>query len=625
MRAYSVLRGGFIGGLALMLSAGAAAAQEKLPDGLRHVPLDAMAFVHFRAGDFLKTAAGKELLQELQQDREAKKGLKKIEQTFGITAGDLESLTLVVLPPSRHFLAPFDAMPKMRMQPRFDELRPPPFDRPDFKIEPKELDKKPEEKNFDDKNGRGPVGGSPVSVSDPVFAQPFPPQRLDFQDDRFGPPGRGDMTPLVIVTSTKAIDRKKILKAQLFERQPREFGPPDVPSVLFVSDRSVMFGAPGELARYTELVARPKGPKTQPMKFALALAAEPHLVVAGGHVPPEVQQLAFMFPAEPHLLTAAAPLMQTDAALTIDVDKRIDVTLHLQAGNEASAALALQAVKTFRAMAELALEKGEGRAVAEWQQELLKAAPKALADATIEQKGTTVRAQLKMDVSPAFFKNVTKDIVAQIRQGGDRAVSVNNLKQIGLAIHNYAGVYAGKLPPAASSSVKNKDGKPLLSWRVAILPFIEQESLYRQFDLDQPWDHPTNKKLIAKMPAIYRIPGGDDKEGMTHYRTLVGPGAALTPMNVNGELRTRYKIGNIPDGTSNTIFVVEAREPTIWTRPDDLTFDPKGPLPRFGIHPDGFNVLLGDGSVRFLSSKISETTLRNAITADDGQPLGPDW
>src|ERR1019366_4800834 len=126
------------------------------------------------------------------------------------------------------------------------------------------------------------------------------------------------------------------------------------------------------------------------------------------------------------------------------------------------------------------------------------------------------------------------------------------------------------------------DGKPLLSWRVAILPYIDQTPLYQQFDLTQAWDSPHNKKLIAKMPAIYLLPGTETKEGETHYRVLVGPGSVF-------EIGARVTMVGITDGTSNTIFVVEAAEPTIWTRPEELPFDPKGPLPKLGVSPDGFN------------------------------------
>src|SRR5438093_7201056 len=80
-----------------------------------------------------------------------------------------------------------------------------------------------------------------------------------------------------------------------------------------------------------------------------------------------------------------------------------------------------------------------------------------------------------------------------------RQTSVNNLKQLALAMHNYHDTY-GHLPPAA---LKNKKGKPLLSWRVALLPFVEEDKLYKEFRLDEPWDSAHNKKLLAKMPKLF--------------------------------------------------------------------------------------------------------------------------
>ncbi len=81
---------------------------------------------------------------------------------------------------------------------------------------------------------------------------------------------------------------------------------------------------------------------------------------------------------------------------------------------------------------------------------------------------------------------------------------MNNLKQIGLAMHNYESTF-GTFPPAYIAD--KATGKPLLSWRVAILPFLEQDALYKQFHLDEPWDSAHNKTLIARMPPVYRSPG----------------------------------------------------------------------------------------------------------------------
>lgn len=207
----------------------------------------------------------------------------------------------------------------------------------------------------------------------------------------------------------------------------------------------------------------------------------------------------------------------------------------------------------------------------------------------------------------------------------DKRESANNLKNIALAHHNFHDVYKH-----LSAGIGDGQGKPLLSWRVALLPFIDQQPLYMQFDLDKPWDHPTNMKLVGKMPKTYMVPGVEAKEGMTHYRSLVGPGpmfnTMLNPVAMRGKFwAPRYNLATVPDGTSNTIMVVEAAEPMIWTKPDDLRYDAKAPLPKFGVRAEGFHVAVGDGSVRFLPSTISDATLRNAITADDGFPLGADW
>ena len=96
---------------------------------------------------------------------------------------------------------------------------------------------------------------------------------------------------------------------------------------------------------------------------------------------------------------------------------------------------------------------------------------------------------------------------------------MNNLKQIGLAIHNYA--QANKTFPPAYTV--DKDGKPLLSWRVLILPYLEGDDLYSEFHLDEPWDSEHNKKLLSRMPAVFRDP--DSKlaaQGKTNYLTVRG-------------------------------------------------------------------------------------------------------
>jgi hypothetical protein len=186
-------------------------------------------------------------------------------------------------------------------------------------------------------------------------------------------------------------------------------------------------------------------------------------------------------------------------------------------------------------------------------------------------------------------------------------------------MHNHHGAY--KAFPSAA--ISDASGKPLLSWRVAILPYLEEIELFQAFDLTKPWDDPHNLKLIAKMPKIYVVPGVEAKEGMTHYRTLVGPGTPMEPQKgPDGKLIGR-KVQVMTDGTSNIIVAVEAKDPTIWTRPDDLTYDPKGPLPKFGVSPQGFNAAFADGTVRFIGANVADDILRPYFTCNNGMPRQP--
>src|SRR6185436_18638182 len=100
-----------------------------------------------------------------------------------------------------------------------------------------------------------------------------------------------------------------------------------------------------------------------------------------------------------------------------------------------------------------------------------------------------------------------------------RMMASNNLKQIALAFHNYESAY-GCFPPPA---ITDAQGKALLSWRVAILPYIEEDALYKQFRMNEAWDSPHNKKLLSKMPKIYASPTGKVAEpNATCYQIFTG-------------------------------------------------------------------------------------------------------
>jgi prepilin-type processing-associated H-X9-DG protein len=184
-------------------------------------------------------------------------------------------------------------------------------------------------------------------------------------------------------------------------------------------------------------------------------------------------------------------------------------------------------------------------------------------------------------------------------------------------MQNHHYVY-GRFPARA----RVKDGKPLLSWRVSILPFIEGDALYKQFHLDEPWDSEHNRTLIAKMPQVYVNPVLDAKlaqAGMTDYLAVAGP-------NTLFDREEGTKIQEIKDGTSNTVMVVEANadRAVIWTKPDDFEVDAENPVGGLeSIQPGGFMAMFADGHVQFIKNTIDPKVLLNLFNPRDGQ-LPPD-
>ncbi len=191
-------------------------------------------------------------------------------------------------------------------------------------------------------------------------------------------------------------------------------------------------------------------------------------------------------------------------------------------------------------------------------------------------------------------------------------IALNHLKAIALAMRNYNSTYNGF--PAAAICDK-KTGKPLLSWRVAILQYIGEEALYKQFKMDEPWDSEHNLKLAKNMPKVYFNPKankpGDDK---THYRIFYGKGAAF-------ELNKTSSLATFTDGTSNTLMVVEAEEPVVWTNPNDFAFDPTKALPKMLSIDGKFSVAFCNGSVRTFKMPIDQEILKLLIQKNDGKPI----
>jgi hypothetical protein len=246
---------------------------------------------------------------------------------------------------------------------------------------------------------------------------------------------------------------------------------------------------------------------------------------------------------------------------------------------------------------------------------LVGAAEELLKQAQVTHEGSTV--VLKSEGTGATLlaaASVALPAIQKARDAAGRVQSMNNLKQLALSMF----VYMDQHQTFPASAIYSKDGKPLLSWRVSVLPYIEQDALYKQFHLDEPWDSPNNKPLIAQMPVVFKDPSDERREeGTTRYLVPVGKGTIF-----DGDKGT--KIIDITDGTSNTILIVEVApdKGVTWTKPDDMPFDAEKPLSGVGtIPPAGITATFADGSVRQLRPTIKPDTFRKLILRSDGEPI----
>ena len=208
------------------------------------------------------------------------------------------------------------------------------------------------------------------------------------------------------------------------------------------------------------------------------------------------------------------------------------------------------------------------------------------------------------------------------REAGPRPSCANNLKQIGLAFHNYHHAY-GCFPCAV---VMDDHGKRMHSWRTTILPYMEQGRLFERYKLGEPWNSPSNQLLLDEIPGGYRCPS--DRSAVstdTSYVRIVGKGT------VGGEPNEGVSYQDIADGTSRTIMAIEVAESGIpWLEPRDVTVqeavkyitNPEA-SGRKHAHRGGVMVLMADSSVHFIEASIDPQNLKSLMLRDDGEGFIP--
>ncbi len=218
--------------------------------------------------------------------------------------------------------------------------------------------------------------------------------------------------------------------------------------------------------------------------------------------------------------------------------------------------------------------------------------------------------RLSLTLGPEETKQLAVLVAQPVRGMREEALtsqSKNSLKQLALAMHNYHDVYK-QFPPAA---IRDKEGNPLLSWRVAVLPYLDAKNLYDRFHLDEPWDSEHNKKLISQMPDVLASRSDKlKKEGKTTFLVPIGEKTIFGP-------KEGVHIQDIIDGTANTLLILEADESqaVIWTKPDDLKVDGadlKKTL--FGNRAAGFGCVFCDGAWHHIKPDVGEDFLRAILT-----------
>jgi hypothetical protein len=239
-----------------------------------------------------------------------------------------------------------------------------------------------------------------------------------------------------------------------------------------------------------------------------------------------------------------------------------------------------------------------------------------------KQEGNRVELRFQADdAQMEKLRELASEAADASMESAQRDQRFRQFKELSLAMLNYES--SQKHLPAAA--IRDREGKPLLSWRVAILPYIgpSEAALYKEFRLDEPWDSEHNRKLLERMPAAFADPDRDIQKqvgpGKTTY--LVPAGGKTAFFNEEGAI-----MRDISDGTDRTIFLVEVvpSQAVEWTKPDDWQVDVEKPLE--GVKRDDrpyFVAAFGDGHIEAIPVDVEIGKLRGLLTRNGGELF--DW
>lgn len=415
--------------------------------------------------------------------------------------------------------------------------------------------------------------------------------------------------PTVILTMAVAVDSKSIIESMPMateeEFEGRKLHRNEMAAVCFVDDKTILFG-PVDVVK--QMITSGKTPKAdlppalanlQPaadLAIALDVKSQSALLDQAGMLIPLLGLVQQIHHISLQINVTGKPGDKLVEAIALTADERMAATL---------TQLAESSLRQVRK------EMGDGAlpGLNEDDASVIEMARTIIKSAAIKNDGERIEFAVPVPVGFDELPELVRPALKKAAEIAEENIKRNRLKMIAIAFHNYHDVY-DKMPGAGRSATE-KDG---LSWRVHLLPLLDEASLYNKFNLDEPWDGPTNKPLIDQMPAIFRTDGVKDP-GKTSLHVFTGPGAPFEK-NQTPQLRS------ITDGPSNTILAVIAGpdKADVWTKPGGLDFDPEDPVKSLGTIGDSFLAVMFDGAVRQFKDLKPETLL-HLIQSQDGQPI----
>jgi hypothetical protein len=475
-----------------------------------------------------------------------------------------------------------------------------------------------------------------VLLTPETFGNPFP--RVDPEA----------MSALVVVSTNKPFDRLTLIQAlgskeKVYRHHVYYFNEELWSGLAVVDERTFLVGSEEALVRFFEMSRRPE--PTGPLQAALAEAHGKHQVVIGLNpvLLGKSEGAKFAPPSMQQLLGAHAGI------LTLDLDDGIQLNTRLDFLNEDRARAGEQAMRDTIQLARAGLSQPIDEL-----EKMLRAHDKAsaadlpenfgmlvavgflreldtlLKEAPVNRQGLGVQFALtykKQASAPLLLAGVGSAFMAARsvpaffdsdgRIPGKKDPIEEHLRTLAQALDKYRDERGAYPPPA----IYDREGRPVLSWRVALLPYLGEESLYKSFKLDEPWDSLHNKRLLKRFPKALQVVN----DGRTNYY-LYSAGRWKTTTQVFAGENTVFegtKGVRKTDVTRKAILLarVSTESEVYWTKPADIAYAADKPLPNlYGRFGDRFQVLLTDGTYQTIDKSMNEAAIRALIERSDKKP-----